>query len=60
MKEDGSLSSKLHDVKAKLIHFFQCLLIARLQSEERQANDIYTIDKNEQEDRHRTLTILLQ
>ena len=51
MKEDGSLSSKLHDVMAKWKEYFQRLLNPRIESEQSRAIDTYTNDKYEQEDR---------
>ena len=41
MKEDGSLSSKLHDVMAKWKDYFQRLLNPWIESEQSRANDKY-------------------
>ena len=50
MKEDGSLSSKLHDVMAKWKDYFQRLLNPRIESEQSRANDTYINDEYELED----------
>ena len=54
MKEDGSLSSKLHDVMAKWKDYFQRLFNPRIESEQSRANNTCTNDEYEH------LTILLQ
>ena len=60
IKEDGSLSSKLHDVMAKWKDYFQRLLNPRIESEQSRTNDTYTNDEYEQGDRTSNLTLLLQ